>query len=201
MCVCACVCVVYVQVTIGKRRSCQIPWSWSYSSCVSYLTWCWKPNLVPPQEQQVFLTTEPSLCPPGVPSMSRGLNPCTWTAVSLLSHSILGSGLLMMNSLPFSLSNLNQANLFLQETPLSWKASSFTRSYGKAAEALASRWLEETSLMSSCRSRASSSMVLPHWMARWRQVSPQGHSMFHVVRPLPVSEQEQTAPWSFISVL
>lgn len=65
---------------------------------------------------------------------------------------------------------LIQANPFLHETLLNWKASSFTRSCGKAAVALASRSSEGTNLTSFCRSRASSWMVPLRWTARWKQV-------------------------------
>lgn len=80
------------------------------------------------------------------------------------------SHLFTRSDIPYTLLVFMQANPFLHETLLSWKASSFTRSCGKAVVGLASRSWEGMNLMSFCRSRAWSWMVLPHWTARWKQV-------------------------------
>lgn len=72
---------------MGAAVKYQIPWRWSYRQ--SWATWCeyWEPNLCPLEEQQVVLTTEPSLRPQGLLLKSKlhlyyGL-PYSWRNVSL----------------------------------------------------------------------------------------------------------------------
>lgn len=87
------------------------------------------------------------------------------------------SGFLALSfvSLPWHVYELvkffQQENHFSHGTRLSWKGSSFTPSWGKAAEASASRSLEGMNQMSSFRSRVWCLMALQLWMAKWKQVA------------------------------
>lgn len=111
------------------------------------------------------------------------------------------SHLFTRSDIPYTLLVFIQANPFLHETLLSWKASSFTRSCGKAVVGLASRSWEGMNLMSFCRSRAWSWMVLPHWTARWKQVEkPRGPRISCAVRlpPSPrMRENSITIAWLY----
>ncbi len=65
---------------------------------------------------------------------------------------------------------LQEGSLSSRETQQSWKEPSSTQSWRRVVAASASLWLEETSQMSSYRSKVWCWMGLQLWMARWRQV-------------------------------
>ena len=60
----ACMSVYHLDtVPAEAKRWFWIPWYWSYIDSCDLLCGCWELNLGPLEEQQAFLTTEPSLQP------------------------------------------------------------------------------------------------------------------------------------------